>query len=90
MFEDLADAVLFIIYGNGIKAKIMNPKVIGIQIEFKSDSDKEFSNVLSKASTTASGDTYKFIYSNNKNLTSSKDLFTLNNATDVSEVYIKA
>ena len=89
-FEELQNALLFIVGEDKIEVKLVNPNLIGIQLDFKFDEDAEFGNVLPKASVNKKGNEYSFIYSNQKNVTSDKSLFTLSKAGEVSDLLVKA
>lgn len=90
VFEELTNTILFITSEDKIEVKLFNPELVGLQLEFKCDKACEFSDVLPKASTKVSGDAYKFIYSNNKNITSTKVLFNLSDSVKVSDITVKA
>ena len=89
-FEELSNTILFIKEKEKVEVKLFNPNIVGVQLDFKGDKEAEFQNVLPKGSVKLTDNTYKFIYSNNKNITSTKTLFVLDANIEISEVNIKA
>lgn len=90
VFSEISNAVIFVVGEDKIQAKLINPNLIGIQIDFKLSSDAEFDNVLPKASVNKKGNDYSFIYSNQKNINTNKDLFTLTVPGEISDINIQA
>ena len=89
-FKLLENTIVFLKQDNKIIARIFNPNVIGILLQFKCNDDCEINCIIPKGSVSASNGLHKFIYSNNKNLNTTKDLFELSKAVLVSDTEIEA
>lgn len=90
IFEVVNNAIVFLYSDNKITCKVVNPDFIGILITFEGDSNFEFESNVSKSSVKVNDRVGKFIYTQDKNVTKTQDLFVLNNEIELSNINIES